>query len=282
MATMTTIRVTHKTFGEGSVVTIRDSFIIVKFDSEKDIRMFKFPSSFNGFLKVIDNPEFEEVVKEALKVEEIKEAKAKLEAEERMEQIQRDIIHKNRVVRKVCRKNKICRGNLTKHNSLIGDSAWDLHLSEQDFYEIIGYLCVPGRVSNIEADVPNDYHIGLFEDTFPGQPYNVRTYVNTDPKYKNMITNVSMTICFADDSNCPERLKKELQHDTLYPARLYRTKFICNLVENFGFQFGKKQDVDRIRKIAEENGYLEYFEKGFARKVVKTNVRTVSVGNAIA
>ena len=37
-----------------------------------------------------------------------------------------------------------------------------------------------------------------------------------------------------------------------------------DLVQFYGFHFGRHQDVATIRKIAEDNGYLEEFEKGYA------------------
>lgn len=44
---------------------------------------------------------------------------------------------------------------------------------------------------------------------------------------------------------------------------IHNTSFIWDLVDNYGFQFGKTQDVDKIRE-ALPDIYLEYFEKGYA------------------
>lgn len=47
-------------------------------------------------------------------------------------------------------------------------------------------------------------------------------------------------------------------------GRINKSRFVVDLVQFYGFRFGKNQDVPAIRKIAEDNGYLEEFEKGYS------------------
>lgn len=44
---------------------------------------------------------------------------------------------------------------------------------------------------------------------------------------------------------------------------IHNTSFIWDLVDNYGFQFGKTQDVDKIREAIPDT-YLKYFENGYA------------------
>ena len=50
---------------------------------------------------------------------------------------------------------------------------------------------------------------------------------------------------------------------TDFSKGIHNTAFIWDLVSNYGFQFGKKQDVDKIMDTV-PNQYKVMFEAGFA------------------
>lgn len=46
-------------------------------------------------------------------------------------------------------------------------------------------------------------------------------------------------------------------------GRINKSRFVLDLVQNYGFRFGDRQEVDCIRAIARKFGYLKEFEKGY-------------------
>ena len=43
----------HKTYGEGTIINLDDSYIIVQFDSVAEPKRFAYPSCFDSFLKLL-------------------------------------------------------------------------------------------------------------------------------------------------------------------------------------------------------------------------------------
>ena len=72
-------------------------------------------------------------------------------------------------------------------------------------------------------------------------------------------------INFASLDNCPAVLNDSIRAGNGgCVGRINKSRFVVDLVQFYGFHFGRHQDVATIRKIAEDNGYLEEFEKGYA------------------
>ena len=54
--------------------------------------------------------------------------------------------------------------------ALLGPRALDIEVSTADFCLILGYLCSPGRIGLIEAQIPEE-KASAFESEFPGKEY---------------------------------------------------------------------------------------------------------------
>ena len=53
---------------------------------------------------------------------------------------------------------------------LLGPRAHDIEVNTADFYLILGYLCSPGRIGIIEAQIPEEKAF-MFEREFPNEEY---------------------------------------------------------------------------------------------------------------
>lgn len=54
--------------------------------------------------------------------------------------------------------------------ALLGPRALDIEVSTADFCLILGYLCSPGRIGLIEAQIPEEKAF-MFEREFPDEEY---------------------------------------------------------------------------------------------------------------
>ena len=72
-------------------------------------------------------------------------------------------------------------------------------------------------------------------------------------------------INFADLRNCPEILLKNMGkgNGPSCVGRINKSRFVIDLVQNYGFRFGNVQDISGIRAIAERRGFLTEFERGY-------------------
>ena len=48
-------------------------------------------------------------------------------------------------------------------------------------------------------------------------------------------------------------------------GRINKSKFVIDIVQNYGFRFGDWQDRAAIRDIAVKRGYAEAFDRGYLR-----------------
>lgn len=151
-------------------------------------------------------------------------------------------------------------------HSLIGSRAQTVDVeTKAEMFELIGYIAKPGRISSIEAEIPTDGRNEAFESLFPGQVYRPITMGDTPSGLPNKIS-PQLRINFLNIDNCPEALAKNMRAgNSGCVGRINKSKFVLDLVMNYGFQFGKHQDVSKIRKIAQRNGLLNQFERGFNR-----------------
>jgi len=150
--------------------------------------------------------------------------------------------------------------------SLIGPRSQSISVSSRNqMYEIAGYMARPGRLSSIEAEVPCDYREIEFKRLFPGQVYRPITIGDTPSGRPNKYS-PQFRINFANIRNCPEPLRQNLGvGNGSCVSRVNKSRFVLDMVLNYGFQFGFSQNVVLIRKIAEDNGCLSDFEHGFSR-----------------
>lgn len=154
--------------------------------------------------------------------------------------------------------------NENVENILLGNRAQSIQFdSDSELFEAIGYMATPGRVSSVEAEIPTDGRDKVFEQCFPGQTYRPIAVCVTPSGLTNKI-GAQFRINFANIRNCPEMLRSNMgRGNGGCVARINRSRFVLKLVEHYGFSFGKYQDVNRIRAIADANGYLKEFDKGY-------------------
>lgn len=129
-----------------------------------------------------------------------------------------------------------------------------------EFYYNLGWLAK--NVGTVSAALP-DYLLKYFENHFgtEAKPTVVDSRKKTVSGY-SMQWALSMKASLAKKSldSIPALLKQYLNTSG---NAIANTSFIWDLVENYGFQFGRKQDLEKIRAAIPAH-CLEQFEKGFA------------------
>ena len=133
-------------------------------------------------------------------------------------------------------------------------------IASGEFYYNLGWLAK--NVGTVSAALP-DYLLKYFENHFgteakPTVVDSRKRTVNGYPIQWALSMKASMPKKVVD--NIPAFLKQYLNPTG---NALTNTTFIWDIVENYGFQFGRKQDVDQIRATIPAT-CLEQFEKGFA------------------
>ena len=129
-----------------------------------------------------------------------------------------------------------------------------------EFYYNLGWLAK--NVGTVSAALP-DYLLKYFENHFgteakPTVVDSRKRTVNGHPMQWALSVKASVPKKVVD--NIPAFLKQYLNPTG---NALTDTEFICGIVENYGFQFGRKQDVEKIRETIPAH-CIEQFEKGFA------------------
>lgn len=245
------MKVCHKTFGNGIVKKIVGDRIIVTFGNVD--KTFQFPQVFDKYL-MTDDPSLLKKIDEANKNNEHKE----------------EIIKTNNSLSKKpvrSTQKKYCRpiGN-DFINPLVGDRAQTIPInSEEEMFEIIGYMATPGRVSSIEAEVPKDGRDKTFERLFPGQKYRPIELGNTPSGMPNKLS-LQFRINFGNLRNCPRILMQNMgKGNSACVGRINKSKFVIQIVQYYGFEFGDYQDIEKIRNIAIKHGYLDAFERGYSK-----------------
>ena len=239
------MKVNHKAFGTGTIEEIANGKIKVNF--ENATKVFVFPDAFESFLTTDDAELLQRIEKE------------KAEKKEREEAIQKAKVEEM--------KRKIAVEKAQKREDIIhGDRAQTIEVcSENEMFEMIGYMAKPNRISSIEAEIPCDGREKTFERMFPNQTYRPIAISETPSGMPSKL-NPQYRINFADTENCVPLLKDNMRkgHGN-HGGRINKSEFVFDLVENYGFRFGKEQNVSDIRAIAERRGYLEDFERGLHR-----------------
>lgn len=249
------IIVKHKVYGEGTVKSIDSGYIEVDFGDK--VKKFQFPKAFGPFL-VTEDPSLIQKVEQAKKADEEKNEKSST------------VIVKPEPSTEVINKKattKISRPiNSSVNSPLIGDRAQTIPVySENQMFELVGYMSSPGRVSSIEAEVPRDGRDETFEKMFPGQTYRPIELGDTPSGMPNKLS-PQFRLNFSNLDNCPAPLMNNMgKGNGACVGRINKSKFVLELVQHYGFRFGDTQDVAAIRKIAENKGYLKDFEKGYRR-----------------
>lgn len=244
------IIVRHKDFGEGKVKSISNNRIEIEFENQ--VKKFQFPKAFNSFLET-DNAELSKRI-----AEEGKKSKAT--------KVKKVMTTAPTAHNREIEKNNSARVERILNTHLIGDRAQTIIVNtEKEMFEIIGYMATPGRVSSIEAEVPKDGRDKAFEALFPGQIYRPIEMRDTPSGMPNKLS-AQFRINFFNINNCPNALVKNMGKGVgSCVGRINKSKFVLDIVQNYGFCFGDKQDILAIRSIAEKRGFLKSFEKGYRR-----------------
>lgn len=148
--------------------------------------------------------------------------------------------------------------------ALIGNRSQSIgELTAKEMYEIVGFLANPKNVSSFEAEVPADGRDKIFEKMFPGQPYRPISISDTPSGLQNKLS-AQFRINLSSLRNCPTILRKNIGvGNGSCVGRINKSKFVLDLVEKYGFRFGRVQNVEKIKGIASRNGYLASFEHGY-------------------
>lgn len=245
------MRVKHRTYGTGEVCGISNGIIEIKFGTQ--IKRFQFPKAFDAYLQTDDE--------ELLKC--ISEARQRLESS-KTRMSGKDSFDAKQHASKGIRKSTFREVNV--HSSLIGERAQTIAVaSEEEMFELVGYMAAMGRVGSIEAEIPKDGRDAVFEKLFPNQTYRPIELGNTPSGLPNKLS-PQFRINFNNLRNCPHVLKANMgKGNGSCVGRINKSKFVLDIVQNYGFRFGDHQNVTVIREIARQKGYLESFERGFAR-----------------
>jgi hypothetical protein len=248
------IQVKHISFGTGKVLALDNQHIEIQFDSST--KRFSFPDVFVSFLKTED-VEFSDFIQQALLIKE-KTSLVKQEAQRAEQTSERRSQATNN--------SSSFYQNIDSFSPLLGERAQTIDFrNSHDLFEAIGYLAYPGRILSFEAEVPIDGRDEAFERLFPGQTYRPIT-VNNTPSGLPSKMGPQFRINMASIKNCPEVLQRNTgSGNGNCVARINRSKFVISLVERYGFRFGSTQNTEEIRHIAEDQGFLEDFEKGYNR-----------------
>lgn len=250
------MQVRHKAYGEGTVVNISETIIEVDFGGQ--LKKFQFPKAFGLFLST-DDP----ILQDKVSV-----AKEKAEAELKKKtanQTPEPQIKPASLPKTAPRKHSYAYESRA-NSPLVGERAQTISVqSEAEMFEIVGYMATPGRVSSVEAEVPKDGRDATFEKLFPGQTYRPIELGDTPSGMPNKLS-PQFRINFANLRNCPETLRKNMgKGNGSCVGRINKSKFVIDIVQNYGFRFGDWQDTSAIRSIAEKRGFLEEFEQGYRR-----------------
>ena len=248
--------VRHRKYGSGKVEEIENGYIRISFD--EGMKKFQFPKAFEGFLQT-DDLDLLEQIKNA------RDEEAR-EIEEKKQSISPVTESPVRNTNNASGRSSYVSFERNVSNSLVGDRAQSIPVSsEEEMFEIVGYMASPGRISSFEAEVPKDGRDEIFESMFPGQTYRPIEMAYTPSGMPNKLS-PQFRINFSDTRNCPPVLKNNMgKGNGSCAARINKSKFVIEMVQNYGFRFGDWQNVTEIRGIAEKRGYLEAFERGYAR-----------------
>lgn len=105
--------------------------------------------------------------------------------------------------------------------------------------------------------------VEIGETLFPHQVYRPIATGETPSGLKNKM-GPQFRINFSNVTNCPKVLKENLRKgNNGCVARLNRSRFVIDLVRQYGFRFGDCQNLSAIREIAEKKGFKDDFDRGF-------------------
>lgn len=248
------MKVKHKAYGNGIVESIDGDHILVAFGNQ--IKKFQFPQVFEIFLMTDDSVLLE-------KIEDTKKSNSKQISSKT--NVASTLMPQNRETKVPTQQYNQPRDSGSS-NQLVGDRAQTISIySEEEMYEIIGYMATPGRVNSIEAEVPKDGRDKIFERLFPGQKYRPIELGSTPSGMPNKLS-PQFRINFGNLRNCPEVLMQNMgKGNSSCIGRINKSKFVIQVVQEYGFKFGDYQNMKAIRNISVKRGYSDAFDRGYSK-----------------
>ena len=247
---MADIIVKHKTFGEGKYVNIYGHYIEIQFID--GLKKFMFPNAFDNNMLETDDPLLTNKIRQALNA-----VGKQYHAPQTVLSAPSPRPNSKDVVRKI----------QAFSSSFIGDRSGFIGFnSDEELFEVVGYLAKPGRLVGIWAEIPNDDREEDFKRLFPGQPYMPIT-MTTTPSGRPSKFSPQFRINLANMTNCPDILIPAIGKGlgSSIVGRINKSKFVVQLVHFFGFQFGDMQNISAIKNKVAEYGYTKAFNRGYNR-----------------
>ena len=177
-------------------------------------------------------------------------ARAKYEAEKaRREEIKKQIEADKRYAKRVERA-------LNKLSTLKPEKTEKLFETPTSQYEVIGWMAK--HLTSIRAAMPDfmeKWFVGKFGDAERYVVNSKKRTVNGNP----MQWGLSLKLTFNKEVVGPLEAKATSQNK----KTIDNVAFVWDLIENYGFQFGKEQNISQIKAEVPEQ-YLPDFEKGYA------------------
>lgn len=249
---MADIIVKHKKFGEGKYSSIYGQYIEIQFSD--GIKKFMFPNAFDDNVLETKDPWLVNKISQALK-----DAGKQYHAPQTGKPALTTKARKN--------SNVVVQKIQAFRSSFIGDRSGFIDFkSDDELFEVIGYLAKPGRLAGIWAEIPSDHREADFRRLFPGQEYMPITMTTTSGGLPSKFS-PQFRLNLGNTNNCPSVLLSEIKKGlgTSVVGRINKSKFVVQLVHFFGFKFGSTQNVSAIKKIVESYGYTEAFNRGYKR-----------------
>lgn len=257
-------------YGEGTIKEINDIVfygkhadvpigIAAQVAFEEEIRSFYINLAIKTNFIVLYNVELKDVIKDAMvELEKVADVQYQVHLEE---------IEKELEVRKIVKEAELAtkkeyeaRQKLQKKQEKILNDLNKIKRKsvsvENTFYNDLGWIA--GHVGSISAQIP-DYLENWFDNRF-GKTSS-KTVINSLRKTSGgfaMKWNPSFTISFkkVKDEEIPASLYSQIKRN-----KINNVGFVFDLIENYGFTFGKTQNIDEIRKCI-PTSHIEQFELG--------------------
>ena len=231
----------HIEYGTGLVIGVNKGKIKVYFDDST--RVFDFPDVFDTFELISDDSRITRMLEMDAKGFNVKNILMK-------EKI--DILKSHYPQRKCCKaRPKSCKKRYG--NGLYGNGVQDINFDKpENFVKALAYIATN---CSLEALVPDD-RTSVFEEMYPNQHYAT---VKLEQKGSTQ---------FRLELKHPELAPVELLNNSCIVRNTYnvndivkvcRTGFVADLVDNRGFVFGSKQNIDEIYNRV-PNEFKELFE----------------------
>lgn len=228
------------------------------------MRRFSFALAIaNGCLKLLENEQtikdYLDVSEQLLKVLADKDAKeqAEYEAEQkRIEEEKQAKIKEEKLREKAEKKKK----ELLDYTNTLNTLAARISTGDE-FYTALGWLAKhTKKINAVMPDYLEDWFVNVFGNDSERKAVDSKLRTSGGFQYQ---WSLALTIDLDTNENIPAILTQYLsKSETKKGKRLSNTEFIYRIAKDFGFNFGKVQDVEEIKKYIPSN-MLEDFNLGY-------------------